>query len=387
MKKSTVFLGTQLAIGGAQRMLMIQAAWFKQQGYPIWALYFYDKEGLHQKWSAEFDFPVINLDGWRFGASPFANTWRLVGALWRLFRFLRENQISVIETFTPHSDLWGLPVAWLARVPVRIGCYQGIIQTMPGWQTWIHARLVNTPIVTRFVGVSNQMVELAVEAGIRPEKVVMISNAVDIPSPEAEAELRSQRARLRLELAVPEEGILTMTSSRLDNEKGHTFLLQAIPTVLDVFPNVFFAFAGDGYLRHKLEQQARDLGIEDHIRFLGIRYDVPALLRAADLYIMPSLAEGLSLAMLEAMVAALPVLMTQVQGSVDVIRSGENGVLVPIGDAPALADALIALLQQPHTWKSLGRAARQTVLDAYTIEHIARQYEQLFLRESGADLE
>ena len=188
MKKPTVFLGTQMAVGGAQRMLMIQAAWFLKQGYPIWAVYFYDKEGLHEKWQSEFEFPIVNLNGWRFGASPISNTWRLLGALWRLWRFLSEHKISVIETFTPHSDIWGLPIAWLARVPVRIGCFQGIIQRMPGWQTWIHARVVNSRIVTRYVCVSNQMVEVGLDAGIRREKMLMIPNAVDIPTPEVETE-------------------------------------------------------------------------------------------------------------------------------------------------------------------------------------------------------
>ena len=84
MKPPTVLLGTQMAVGGAQRMLMLQAAWFRAQGYPIWAVYFYDKEQLHARWQAEFDFPIINLAGWRFGASPFSNVFRLLGALWRL---------------------------------------------------------------------------------------------------------------------------------------------------------------------------------------------------------------------------------------------------------------------------------------------------------------
>lgn len=387
MKTRLLFLGTQMAVGGAQRMLMIQAAWFKAQGYPIWVAYFYDKEGLHEKWQSEFDFPIINLDGWRFGATPLSNARRLLGALMRLWRFLREQKFSVIETFTPHSDLWGLPIAWLARVPVRIGCYQGIIQTMPGWQAWIHARLVNTPIVTRFVGVSNQMVQLALEAGIKTGKVVMIPNAVDIPSGEDEAGLRAQREVLRRELDVPEGGVLTITSARLDREKGHTYLLQAIPAVLRAFPGTIFAFGGDGYLRTDLERQAAELGIQANIRFLGIRHDMPALLRAADIYILPSLAEGLSLAMLEAMVARLPVLVTRVQGSTDVITSGKNGVLVPPANPEALTSALLALLVQPETWIPLGQAARQTVLETYTIDKISRQYEQLFLRECGVDSE
>jgi glycosyltransferase involved in cell wall biosynthesis len=376
-----------MAIGGAQRMMLLQARWFHQQGYRVFAFFFYDKEGLQNKWRTEYEFLITHLNGWKFGASPFTNAFRLLRALWRLWRFLHENEISVIETFTPHSDLWGLPVAWLARVSVRIGCFQGIIQTMPPWQAWIHARLINTPVVTYLVCVSSQMAELALEMGVKPDKVVTIPNAMDIPDQETEANLRAQRDHLREALAVPKGGVLTITSGRLDREKGHTYLLQAIPDVLQANSDMVFAFCGDGYLRADLEKQALDLGIQENVRFLGIRHDVLALLRAADIYILPSLAEGLSLAMLEAMVARLPLIITEVQGSKDVIESGINGLLVPAADPVALAQAVCLLLSQPEIWGSLGESARQTVVDSFTIEQISQQYEKLFFAEHGVDLE
>lgn len=229
-KPKTIFLGTQMAVGGAQSMMLSQTAWFKDHGYPVTAAFFYDKEGLHAKWQSDQLFPILNFKGWRFGASPLTNARRLIGALWRLYRFLRDNNITVIETFTPHSDLIGLPVAWLARVPVRVGCFQGIVHTMHPWQVWLHARLVNTPIVTGFVGVSHQMVELAVDAGIQPEKIVMIPNAVNVPEAEIEIELRAQRARLRTEFGVPEGGALTITSARLDKEKRAYLFVTCHPT-------------------------------------------------------------------------------------------------------------------------------------------------------------
>jgi len=314
MRPGILFLGTQMAIGGAQRMMLLQARWFHHHGYQMFAVFFYDKEGLQNRWQSEYAYPITHLNGWKFGASPFTNVFRLIRALWRLWFFLRKNDISVIETFTPHSDLWGLPMAWLARVPVRIGCFQGIIQRMPQWQAWIHARMINTPVATGLVCVSNQMTELALEMGIKPEKVVTIPNAMDIPDLETEANLRAQRDSLRNELAVPAGSVLLITSGRLAREKGHTFLLQAIPEVLRVYPDAIFALCGDGYLRADLEKQAYDLGIQENIRFLGIRHDMLALLRSADIYILSSLAEGLSLAMLEAMVARLPMVVTEVQG-------------------------------------------------------------------------
>lgn len=386
MRPAILFLGTQMAVGGAQRMMLLQARWFHQQGYRVFAIFFYDKEGLQDRWKSEYEYPVLHLSGWEFGASPLINSFRLIRALWRLWRFLRVNDVSVIQTFTPHSDLWGLPVAWLAQVPVRIGCFQGIIQRMPQWQAWTHARMINSPVATYLACVSNQMAELALAMGIQPDKVVMIPNAMDIPDSESEEDFHTQRDRLREELSVPEDGVLAVSSARLDREKGHTYLLQAIPEVLRVYPETVFALCGDGYLRADLERQAIDDGIQDNVRFLGVRHDMLALLRAADIFVMPSLAEGLSLAMLEAMVAQLPLVVTEVQGSIDVIESGINGILVPAADSGALAHALCSLLAQPEKWEPLGEAARQTVLDEYTIDQISQQYETLFFAERGDNL-
>ncbi len=217
--------------------------------------------------------------------------------------------------------------------------------------------------------------------GIQPDKVITIPNAMDIPDFETEAYLGAHRDRLREELAVPEDGVLAVTSARLDWEKGHTYLLRAIPDVLRIYPDTVFAFCGDGYLRVELEKQAFELGIKENVRFLGIRHDMLALLRAADIFVMPSLAEGLSLAMLEAMVAQLPVVVTEVQGSTDVIESGKNGFLVPAADSDALARVLCSLLAQPEIWESIGEDARQTVVDSYTIDRISQQYEKLFFVE------
>jgi glycosyltransferase involved in cell wall biosynthesis len=386
MKPAILFLGTQMAVGGAQRMLLLQARWFHQQGYRVFAGFFYDKEGLYDRWKSEQEYPIICLDGWVFGASPITNSLRLLRALWRLWQILKNNDISVIETFTPHSDLWGLPVAWLAKVPVRIGCFQGIIHRMSQRQTWVHARLINSPVATGLVCVSDQMKEFALEKGIHPNKVTTIPNAMDIPDLDTEAVLRGQRDALRYELGVPVEGVLVITSGRLDREKGHTYLIQAIPKVLERHPGTVFVLCGDGYLRADLEKQAVDLNIGDRVQFLGIRHDILALLRAADIFVMPSLAEGLSLAMLEAMVARLPMVLTKVQGSIQVITPGKNGLLVPVGDSNALAQVLCLLLDQPEIWNDLGEAARQTVIDSYAIDQIALQYESLFFVDRGDDI-
>jgi len=380
MKPSIVFLGSQIAVGGAQRMLMLQADWFHRQGYSVWAVFFYDRDGLYDQWRTEVDFPLLNLDGWSRDGFLIVNLWRLMRALWYLWRLLHRNRITVVETFTPDSDLLGLPVAFLANVPIRVGCYQGVIREMAAWRTWLHTWLTNSRLTTRFVAVSTQMVDIALKAGIRAPKIVMIPNAVEVPTPEDEIRLRALRAPLRRELGVPEDGVMLFSAGRLSEEKGHRYLLNALPPVLDACPNTVCVLAGDGYLRSELERQAHSLGIEKRVRFLGVRHDVLALLRAADLYVLPSLAEGLSLAMLEAMVAALPLVATRVQGATDVILSGKNGILVPIGNSDALAQELISLICQPETWDVLGQAARRTVLESYTIDKIARQYEQLFFQ-------
>jgi glycosyltransferase involved in cell wall biosynthesis len=136
---------------------------------------------------------------------------------------------------------------------------------------------------------------------------------------------------------------------------------------------------GEGREQETLKRQARKLGIDDLVLFLGTRRDLPLIYRALDLYVQPSLWEGLSLAMLQAMGAGLPVVVSRVSGAVDLVQDGVTGCLVPPGDAQTLAAAIVRLYRQAETRARLGAAARHMVKEHYSLETMLSRLEAIYL--------
>lgn len=368
-----LFLGTQMEVAGAQRVLLSQARWFHEGGYPVKAVFFYDKQGLAASWQAQFDFPVISLNAWGPKSVPVIS---LLAGLVRLLRLLR-GQVKAIVTFTPHSTLLGLPLAWLAGVPVRVGTHHGYIEGSSTRLARLHGRLTNSWLCSAMVAVSEQVRAYAVATeGAKVNKLVVIENGIE-PLRVNKMDDTDRKA-LRAEMGVPNGAVLLLTVGRLTVQKGHTVLLDAIAQLKT--SQAVFVFAGDGPLRAELERKAQQLGIGQQVRFLGVREDINELLLAADIFVQPSLWEGLSLALLEALLAGLPVLAARVEGVVDVVEDGDSALLVPPKDVAALAAAIERLLKDGTLRKRLGAAGQRRAKTRYGVEHMGKAYEDLLHR-------
>lgn len=382
-KFSILFLGTQMEVAGAQRVLLSQARWFHEQGYSVQAVFFYDKQRLQKNWQSANPFPIISLYGWKANTFPLFNIFNLAGALSKLFSLLRKDVKAVIA-FTPHSNLLGLPIAWLARVPVRVGTHHGYIEGSSNTMAWLHGRLTNSRFVSGMVAVSAQVRDYALKREkALPERLVVIENGIE---PLAKNFLEPvRRQAIRSELGVPENGLLLLTVGRLTVQKGHTILLEAIAQISQSNFNVRFAFAGEGPQRAALEAQIAVLGIADKVVLLGVRDDISDLLLSADVFVQPSLWEGLSLALLEALQAGLAVLATRVEGVVDVVENGQSALLVPPNDVSALAEALERIIQDADLRKRIGQAGQERVEKHYSIETMCRSYEVLLQKLLNAN--
>lgn len=364
-----------MAVGGAQRVLLDQASWFEARGHRVAAVFFYDKQGLQGRWQAGSGFPIHNLEAYNPNASSFRNFFLLLRGLFRYWILLRREHFDVVETFTPDSNLLGLPPAWLAGVPVRVATHHGMLKDIPRWREKAHTWIVNHNIANILVAVSAGARQRALKEGVAPDRVSLIPNGI-VPVSSKDVD----RPDIRKSIGVGEDDIFLISVGRLVYQKAHEFLIAAMPEVLKDAPNIQVGICGDGPLRSQLEMQIRSLGLAKSVKLLGTFDSVVNFLAAADIFVLPSRWEGLPMALLEAMNAGLPVVATRVEGVDEVVRDGEHGLLVPVEDAGALSQAILLLVHQPETRQRMGIAARQRIQRTYTTDRMCSQYLARFHR-------
>jgi glycosyltransferase involved in cell wall biosynthesis len=299
-----------------------------------------------------------------------------------LTRLLRRERPEVFHAHmsSPVACKWGLAAAVAARVPAVLGTVQVGGYEPPDHSAYLQLRALPRG-VDRYLAVSREIAgELVERLGWPEAKIEVVYNAVDLARVDVEAP-----PGLREELGGGRQGPLVLTPARLDAQKGHRTLFEAIPQV----PDATFVLAGEGPEREALEALAAQFGIADRVRFLGRREDVPELLAACDVFALPSLYEGSSLAVLEAMAARIPIVSSAIGGTEELIEDGRSGLLFAPGDSEALAAALRRVLGDPGLRKSLATHARERVEAGLTREATASKvtgvYRELLGEAPGAD--
>jgi glycosyltransferase involved in cell wall biosynthesis len=229
--------------------------------------------------------------------------------------------------------------------------------------------------VNGFVAVSDQVREAIIEEiGPIYSNVFTIPNGVDI----RRFEVPGDRAALCNDLGLSPDAYLFVTVGRLTEQKGHRYLIEAARDVVVAHPCAHFLFIGDGELRVALANQAAEADIASHVHFLGVQSDVPSLLAAVDAFVLPSLWEGLSVALLEAMAAGKPIIATAVSGTIDVLQDGTTGRVIPPGDSRALTTAMTQFLDDSDAARKLGHAAKSYVAAHYSAQVQAERYLALY---------
>jgi len=369
VQKSILLLGTQIATGGAQKVLLDQAHWFYARGYKVTAVFLYDRDGYHKKWQNVSPFPVVNLDAFYKERGRLRNGLSILQGLWRLWKLLRREKIDVIETFTHDSNMLALPIAWLAHVPVRIATHHGVIEDFPHWRERLHSWMVNHNIAHVLVTVSEKTRQIALAEGVRPGRVTVIQNGITPMPFEGE-----HRLEVRKEAGIGADDLFLLSVGRLVYPKAHDVLVSAMPAVLKEFPNAKVGICGDGVLRRKLETQIKSLGLEDSVKLLGQQNNVAKFLSSADVFVLPSRSEGLPIALLEAMSIGLPVIATKVEGMDEVVTEGAHGLFAPVDDVESLSQVILQLLRDPHMRARMGAAAKRRVNEIYSVDRMGEQY-------------
>ncbi|HEY0605027.1 MAG TPA: glycosyltransferase [Herpetosiphonaceae bacterium] len=229
-----------------------------------------------------------------------------------------------------------------------------------------------------FVAVSGEVAPAIVQTiGTVQHKISVICNGVDVKRYTQPVD----RSAIRRRLDLPADARLLIVVGTLKAQKGHRYLLEALPEVVAQCPDLHLLIVGDGELRADLAEQSRALGLDRHVHLLGNRGDVPALLAASDYFVLPSLWEGLPMALIEAMASGLPVIATEVSGTRQVMVPRETGLLVPPGDVDSLRAALLQLATNPDQARSMGAAARRRVIAAFSAQQQAAEHVALYRRE------
>jgi glycosyltransferase involved in cell wall biosynthesis len=297
---------------------------------------------------------------------------------WPITRYLRRLRPQVVHTFLLSASLYGRAAAMMARVPVIIGTEVNIYERKRRHHI-IAERLLASG--TDFVVVSAESVKTAYveQLGISPGRVRVIYNAVNWDR------LQTTRSReeVRHELGIPSSSVVVGVVATLQDKKGHRVLLDAVARTSGL-EHVRLMLVGDGPLRLSLERHASDLGIRDRVTFCGTRRDLGNVLSAMDVFALPSLWEGLPLALILAMGAGLPVVATRLAGIPEVVTDGHTGLLVPPGDEAAIGTAIARLCASSDERRRFGAAARVAVsgrfgADAY-VQSVTDLYEERLVK-------
>jgi glycosyltransferase involved in cell wall biosynthesis len=300
-----------------------------------------------------------------------ATTARVVGAVRRR---LKAERPDILHTHLYHPNFYG-----------RLGALglglSGVVAAVHNSYTRVkfHRRLWNFLLswATDRVLVGSPQVWQDVRRydGVPASRLALMPYG--IPLAELDTSLSREEARERL--ALSGGGLVIGAVGRLEEQKGHTYLVAALPELKRAIPDMTVLLVGEGRQQEALRRQVRELGLQSTVRFLGTRRDLPEIFRALDLFVQPSLWEGLPLALLKAMGAGLPVVATRVSGSQEVIEDGVNGCLVAPADPAALAQVILELARQPAARRRLGAAARRTVAENYSLEAMLQRLEELYL--------
>jgi len=352
---------TELEVGGAERLLVSTLPRLDKSKYEVSVVYLHGDDLRPELERAGIRVTRLKSRG-KFDFGSFT----------QLVRLFREERIEILHTHLIQADILGYFAGRRAKVPVIISTKHNTnyFQSHGAWLPPVDA-FVNRHL-KRIIAVSEAVKKFYVETQRLPsEKIDVIHNGIDLTA------FRQAAPVSKAELAVkPTEKVVCCVGS-LKEKKGHAVLLRAWPYVISRRSDARLVLVGDGPLRDELQRTANESGVRETIRFLGNRSDVPSILRAADVFVLPSLWEGFGIAVVEAMAAGVPVVASRVDGVCEIIRDGQDGVLVPPNEPEKLAQAIVDLLDDSERMKRFVASASKRA-EEFSINTTVERLEVLY---------
>lgn len=365
MEKKTKVLHvlTDRNIGGAGRWLLYYLKYHNREKFEVKVLLPHDS--LLAEAVEALDVPVIAME--EMEDKSFDK--RAMKALTKKFR---QEKPDIVHT---HASMTARMAARQAKVPMIFNtkhCMEGAPGSLP---KKLLRRAINYRFSDCIIAVSKAVRRSMIAGGTDPKQIVTVYNGIEpipIPTVEEKAALLASFGGKAGEKAV---GMV----ARLEEVKDHETFLLGAQKVLEKRRDVRFYIIGDGSLREELERRTAELGISENVTFTGFLKDVESIEAALDIAVITSKAEALCLSILESMIAGIPAVGTDSGGVAEVIKHGENGFLIPIGDSDALAERLEELLADDAKRKAFGEQAKKDAESTFLADKMTRRIEKLYL--------
>lgn len=296
--------------------------------------------------------------------------------IWKMARLMRARRIDVVSTNMDKELRFGGTAARLAGriavVPSREVDY--------ALKNRLRYRFTYNCLADHILAnsVATKRSLLMNAPWLSPDRIEVIYKGID-PTPYLSNP--EEGAALRRELGIADDAPLVGFVGQIIERKGIRDLVWSIPRVVEQMPGVRFLFVGEGKLADFVLSKTRELGVAEHVVNAGFRKDIPAVMKAVDLLVLPSVVEGFGYVLVEAMAAAKPVVATNVSSIPEIVQHDETGILVDVHDPDRLAAAIVAVLASPGRGRAMGESGRRVMLEKFTLERMVQRIETVFLAE------
>ncbi len=372
MKPLITLIITGLAYGGAETQLVNLATRLKKRGWDVHVVSMLPPQAFAEE-LAEAGIPLATLNMRRGVPDP--------RAVFRLVKILRQWRPDIVHSHMVHANLLARIARMFYKVPVVISTAHNINEG--GRLREVAYRLTDF-LADLTTNVSQAAVSRYIQVGAAPKnKIIFIPNGIDTCRFQFK---QKDRLRLRDEFQLTGK-FVWLAVGRFEEAKDYPNLLRALKKVVPKRDGVVLLIAGQGTLFEDIKGMAYSLDLDEKIRFLGVRRDIPELMSAADAYVMSSAWEGLPMVLLEAAACELPIVATDVGGNGEIVLDGFNGYLVPPRNPEALASAMLKMMSLSENERgAMGRAGREHIEANYSLDHVVDRWEDLYrdlLRKKG----
>ena len=386
-KTRVIHIITRLDKGGSAETTLLTVSLMNHEKYDVFLAYGLSLESnmsIMEKEAVALDMSLAEAKGVRLFPLPslvrrlsFINDLLAFISIYRLIKRIKPH---IVHTHTSKAGVLGRLAAYLARVPIIIHTphghifhsYYGPIMT----NIFIFTENILSFTTDKIIALTNRERDEHLEEGISSiEKYVIIHSGVMLD--------RLMNMSVDIEAGkkkygIPQDCNVIGVVGRLVPIKGHKYLVSAAKKIVREFHNTIFVFVGDGYLNARLERQAESIGVRKNIIFTGWRKDAAEILGLFDILVLPSLNEGMGKVLIEGMALGKPIVASNIGGIMDLVKNGENGILVPPRDFDALENAILQLIKNKNLAETLGENGKTKVYPEFDASVMVKEIDDLY---------